>query len=54
MLRLLTDDSRLIIVRRPEGELHLHVECVHNDALQIRAALRPDQARLLAEVLSDG
>ena len=50
---MLTDDHRLVIVRHREGRVLLHVEDMYDDALDICAKLRPDQAALLAKALID-
>jgi len=54
LLRLYTDNSIHIVIRKHDGQLLLDVESLHNDALQIRAELRTDQAKLIAEVLQNG
>ena len=51
--RLLTEDDKLVIVRHRESKVLLHIEDLYDDAIELHAKLRPDQAALLAKALID-
>ena len=51
--RILTDDNKLVIVRQRDGRVMLHIEDLYDDAIELHATLRPDQAALLAKAFSD-
>lgn len=51
-MRLLTDDDRLIIVRKREGSVFLHIEDLFDESHEIQARLRPDQVASLVNALT--
>ena len=50
-LRLMTDDDKLVYVRKRGEFVYLHIEGLFNDAEEASARLRLDQARRLVEEL---
>lgn len=50
-VRLVTDDDRLVIIRRRGDLVHVHIESLYDDTHEIQAMLRPDQVERLLEAL---
>lgn len=50
-LRLMTDDDKLVYIRKRGELVYLHIEGVFNDAEEASARLRLDQVQRLVEAL---
>ena len=51
MVRILTDDGKLVIVRRSGDDVVVHIECIYRDEVEACARIRKDQAEVLVKAL---
>lgn len=51
VVRILTDDGKLVIVRRSGDDVVVHIECIYRDEVEACARIRKDQAKVLIKAL---
>lgn len=51
VLRLITDNDKLVVVRKRDGLVYVHIEDLYEDDDMTAAELRPDQVMRLLEAL---
>jgi len=51
VLRLITDNDKLVVVRKRDGLVYVHIEDLYDDDDATSAEIRPDQVARLLEAL---